>query len=475
MATDNQIQYSGEYKLEKLELITLNGNIDLVNNYVQIDLFESIFTNTISGSLTIVDTNNLLLNSPIIGQEYLRLKIKSPGVANADSIDYSENVLSVYKVGQTFDASKGSQVIELSLISPEALTNQRTRVSKSYVTSMNEIVKDVVTNKLYLDSRKNLFLEFSVGDKRMVSPNIHPFSLIDMIASETQATDLNNVTTNDINYHVFYENTKGFHFKSLSYLFSQETQGDFHGGDVGTIERKEKELEDYKRVISFERTGDVDMLQNILSGMLGSTQITHDIYTKSYDRYNFGYFYEYPRIEENPIYSDSLIDYQGRTVGDFSNSKIYLNSRSGDTVNKSFSRGKSDNDQNSEGSASSLTTGLNLLQRRSKFAEMIGTINYNVKVAGHTEMKAGDMINFSVPTVGNDHGKGSENDFVSGKFLIKNLRHTFYRAPQVKHEVAMEITKDSLGIPLPDGDLEQPIKDSGFVAKVSGDDDYGGM
>ena len=41
MATDNQIQYSGEYKLETLELITLNGNIDLVNNYVQIDLFES--------------------------------------------------------------------------------------------------------------------------------------------------------------------------------------------------------------------------------------------------------------------------------------------------------------------------------------------------------------------------------------------------------------------------------------------------
>ena len=317
MATDDQIQYSGEYKLEKLELITLNGNIDLVNNYVQIDLFESIFTNTISGSLTIVDTNNLLLNSPIIGQEYLRLKIKSPGVANADSIDYSENVLSVYKVGQTFDASKGSQVIELSLISPEALTNQRTRVSKSYVTSMNEIVKDVVTNKLYLDSRKNLFLEFSVGDKRMVSPNIHPFSLIDMIASETQATDLNNVTTNDINYHVFYENTKGFHFKSLSYLFSQETQGDFHGGDVGTIERKGKELEDYKRVISFERTGNVDMLQNIVSGMLGSTQITHDIYTKSYRIYNYSYFDDYPRIDENPIYSDSFIDYQNRTVGGF--------------------------------------------------------------------------------------------------------------------------------------------------------------
>ena len=131
MATDDQIQYSGEYKLEKLELITLNGNIDLVNNYVQIDLFESIFTHTISGSLMIIDTNNLLLNSPIIGQEYLKLKIKSTGVANADSIDYSENVLSIYRVGQVFDASKGAQMIELGLISPEALPNQRTSVSNS--------------------------------------------------------------------------------------------------------------------------------------------------------------------------------------------------------------------------------------------------------------------------------------------------------------------------------------------------------
>ena len=45
-----------------LQIDHSDGDIDLVNNYVQIDLFESIFTNTISGSLTIVDTNNLLLN-----------------------------------------------------------------------------------------------------------------------------------------------------------------------------------------------------------------------------------------------------------------------------------------------------------------------------------------------------------------------------------------------------------------------------
>ena len=472
MATNDQIQYSGEYKLEKLELITLNGNIDLVNNYVQIDLFESILTNTMSGSLTIVDTNNLLLNLPLVGQEYLRLKIKTPGVSNTDSIDYSENVLSVYKIGQIIDSSKGSQFIELSLISPEALTNQRVRVSKSYVTSMNDIVKDVVQNKLYLDSRKNLFLETSKGNRRIISPNIHPFNLVDMIASETESTD--NIT-DGINYHLFYENTKGFHFKSLATLFSQQTQGDYHGGDVGTIDRKGQELENYKRVISFERVANADMLQNIVSGMLGSTQVTHDIYTKSYERYNYGYFNPTPHIENNSIYSDSFIDYQNRTVGDFPNSRIHLNSRSGDVVNKSFSRGESDNDKNSEGVSSSLTTGNNLLKRRAKFAEMLGTINYRVKVAGHTEMKVGDMINFSVPTVGNDHGKGGENNFISGKFLIKNLRHTFYRAPEVKHEVAMEITKDSFKIPLPAGDLEQPVKGSGFATELKGGDDYGAM
>ena len=463
MSSNNNIQYSGEYKVDKLELITANGKFDLSGNFVQIDLFESIFNHTMSGSLTFFDTNNLIINSPVVGQEFLKLKISSPGIINVNSINYSENVLSVYKVGLVDDVSKGSQLIELHLISPEALTNQRVRVSKSYVSSFQDVVEDVLTNKVYLDSRKNIFLEPSRSEMRLVSPNVHPFDLISYVASES--TDEFNFNT-----YLFYENTQGFHFKSLSRLFENPTQANFHGGDVGTVDKKTKDVEDFNRVISYNRNGSVDMLQNIVSGMMGSNLITHNLYEKKYEKYEYNYFNPVPSIEDNGIYLNSQIDYQGRTVGDFPDSKIHLR-----PLSKSYTRGENDNDQNGEGDYSSLTTKGNLLTRRSKFAEMLGTINYNIQIAGYTGIKVGDMINFSIPTVGNDHGKGVENDYMSGKFLIKKLRHTFYRSPVTKHEIAMEITKDSFKIPLPTDELEQPIKDSGFVAKVSGDDDYGGM
>ena len=71
-----------------------------------------------SGSLIFIDTDNLVINSPIVGQEYLELKISSPGIAGADSIDFSENVLSIYKIGYVSDVSKSSQMIEVHLISP---------------------------------------------------------------------------------------------------------------------------------------------------------------------------------------------------------------------------------------------------------------------------------------------------------------------------------------------------------------------
>ena len=41
--TDNQIQYAGEYKVEKLKLHTARGSYDLTKTFVQIDLFENIF------------------------------------------------------------------------------------------------------------------------------------------------------------------------------------------------------------------------------------------------------------------------------------------------------------------------------------------------------------------------------------------------------------------------------------------------
>ena len=175
-ANSRKLQYAGEYSLERLELITINGKFDLTKNYLQLDLFEDLFSSGITGSLVITDTNNLIVNSPLVGQEYLRLKISSPGISNADAIDFSENVLSVYSIGIQEDNSKGSQIIELRLITPESLTNQRVRVSKSYSDTTDRIVEDILTGTNFINTKKNIFIEPTKGNRRIVVPNMHPLT-----------------------------------------------------------------------------------------------------------------------------------------------------------------------------------------------------------------------------------------------------------------------------------------------------------
>ena len=170
-----------------------------------VSLFVQIFSNSISGSLVIVDTNNLIVNVPFIGQEFLRLKISTPGISGIDAIDYQQNYFVVYKVGFVQDISKGTQLIELHFTTQEALLNQRVRVSKSYSQdNLHEIVKDVLVSGAYLDSRKYVFLEKAKNLQRIVSPNLHPFDLIAMCSSQAQSSSSS--TDPDINYFVFFVN-----------------------------------------------------------------------------------------------------------------------------------------------------------------------------------------------------------------------------------------------------------------------------
>ena len=474
----DKLQYAGDYTIEKLKIHTIKGFFDLSNTMVQLDLFENIFSHAISGSLVFVDTDNILINCPIVGQEYLELKISSPGISGTDAIDFSENVLSVYKIGYVNDISKGGQMVELHLISPEFLKNQRLRVSKFYEEqSTDQIIEDLLTNTEYIDTKKDIFLNSTKGSRNILSPNFHPFDLIKNITTESNDELSSN---GEVNFHLFFENTKGYHFKSLSYLYGQPTNNDFHVGDIGTIDKTKKELDSLERVISHERVNSNDMLQNIVSGLLGSTLTVHDIYNKKYDTYTYNYFDSYDqkfpwihRERSNPVYFNDIIDSKNRTVGDFENSRIHLMSRSGDTKNKFYSSSSS---TDSGGDISSISNGSNLLARRAKFAELTGMINYNIKVTGHTSMRVGETINFFVPTVGNPHGQGRIDKYLTGVYLVKQLRHSFYRSPK-KHEVAMSISKDSLYSSLGRGDIEEPKRTgNAFVTRlISSGGDYGGM
>ena len=74
-----ELQYPGEYEIDFLQIQSSTGDsVDLRKSAVEINLFENIFSNALSGSIIFVYTNDIVTNFPITGQEFVNMKIRFP-------------------------------------------------------------------------------------------------------------------------------------------------------------------------------------------------------------------------------------------------------------------------------------------------------------------------------------------------------------------------------------------------------------
>ena len=153
------LQFAGEYEILESKLTTSTGvTINISKLIAEINLFEDLFSNALYGSIFIIDTNNVISRGPIIGQERVHLKIAIPTVTSSEAaIDV---IFNVYKVGTNTEVNKGGQLIELSMVTPEFLKNNRVRVSKSYSNSIDNIVQDILQlDETLIGTTKNVQID----------------------------------------------------------------------------------------------------------------------------------------------------------------------------------------------------------------------------------------------------------------------------------------------------------------------------
>ena len=56
---------------------------------LELNIFESIYKNSVVGSIVVLDTQNVIGNLPIQGTERVSFKLSTPGAHGSASIDYS--------------------------------------------------------------------------------------------------------------------------------------------------------------------------------------------------------------------------------------------------------------------------------------------------------------------------------------------------------------------------------------------------
>ena len=453
----NGVQYAGEYDLLECKLFSPNGEItDLLTDVVvmEIDMFEDIFMSSISGTVIVIDIKNIISKLPIVGQERLSLKVATPTLEKKeDIIDFTESrAFTVNKVGGRQEISGESQIYKISFVSPELVSNTRKRLSKSYVKSksnIGEIVFDLLAEDIYgIQTSKEVFIEETVGNRALISTNSNPFEYISRLTKEA-------ISKGGSPHYLFFENKHGIHFRTLQSLYKHPIKAEFHSGDRGFDEYNDpseinsgKLIQSYKRILQYSLNTKNDLLINSTVGVFGGKVYEHDIYRKKFKVKTFNYFDEEQynnneRISPNKPYSTNVMGNMDTTLNEeITNSKIHL---------IPISSNSDDFDSNYELNGTPNQQYKTLLDRQSRFVELYDGISINMTVHGNTTLTAGDMVDISLPTLG-DVVDGEENKYYSGKYMIKRLRHIFEAGPSGKlHKINMEVVTDGLPIKIKSG------------------------
>ena len=88
-----ELRSGGEFNIVQCDLVLSSGKVvGLKASIMGITIFEGLDSLTVTGVITIQDAFNLASFGPIIGQEYLRLKIATPNLKGGENtIDFSSN------------------------------------------------------------------------------------------------------------------------------------------------------------------------------------------------------------------------------------------------------------------------------------------------------------------------------------------------------------------------------------------------
>ena len=428
-----ELRSGGEFNIIQCDLVLTTGKVvGLKASIMGLSIFEGIDQLTVTGTMTIQDAFNLASFGPIIGQEYLRLKIATPNLKGGENtIDYSSNPFVVTSIDDRVPIGNGVQATTMSFCSREFVINQRARVRRTLVGSYSDIVETMLYTDLGSD--KELYSEPSADKKKIIAPNVKPLDIISMATKNAVSEKFNQST------YFFWESTSGFNFRTLGNMYAQTPVMSYLSSTAGTRTKNGVRdiMAELSAIESYRITGSPDTVWNYATGIFSSELIVHDIISKSYQKHIYNYsdnFSEEQHLGTKPL---AVNDPDGISVSSFP-SKQYLKPTVGVGTDQSF------NDEFYQYAYGS--NKLELMQaRNSQLSMMDSALQLSIDVVGTTVVKAGDIVKITIPSVSAVKTTKNETEdmLYNGNFLIRSLRHDF-DISNSKHRMSMNVTKDAM-------------------------------
>lgn len=417
------VKFAGEIVLKSLYLVNAEGKrkTDIMYLMTEMDIYEDIFSNTLSASITMVENFNMITGYPIVGEEVVEVEFYSEALPEASRT--FKKTFFVYKVSNRVTTNDKKNVYVLQLVSQELLIDTNTKISRAFSGYSNDIVQTI-----YDANFKEFGTPLVIGDTssnyvKFVSNYWSPLKSINYASSRATAKDAFKTPT-----FLFFETGKSFKFTSLNALYSKPaTMEYFYDADPKRIRAANGETtkdvaREFQTAESMDIEYTVDFLDRMMTGVYGHRMFEFDILKKSFNYNSYSYYNDFGKtnhLEKYPMCSFALAN----------------NASIGRNVTMPFVHNQFKLDQSSD-----------IIMKRLSLLAQTEMYKVDLVVPGRPDLEVGDVVQFNMLDYASadpsEAGKGIDkrDKYYSGNYLVAAIMH---RVTQTRHKMHLQLIKES--------------------------------
>ena len=441
MATNrqNELIQPGDYSLDVLNIWTSDGSIvDVRQMVTTVELYSSMYTQGMSGQITIKDGLGIDQQFGLHGNEYIELEFSVPTI--------EENISYFGAITEIKDRSRSigdrGQIYVLSFVSLEYYLSTQTKLRKTYSNlTITDIIGNIYFEHLNVPARSKSLtvLDPTFGSHSVCLPNLSPYNAIEWLCTKAQSSRYRSSSN-----YVFFENPDGFVLSSLDELalLSPVRQYKF-GFEVDSPTDRNVE-ESFNNLLAYRVIRELNTVRDSERGVYSGTRLYYDSVIRKTGVDYYDYFESYDNFihlngDEGNSRSE-ILSFQTNKSQIGSNHDVYYT-----TASKNF--GAFDN-RTSSMTSDEFSLGHNSYKHQ--YGSSSG-IRLTAQAHGDTRRKLGQVVNLQLPSMTPVSDDGTESHkYLSANYMIVSLSHVLTIGGTGKksaYTMDMELATDTYGSP----------------------------
>lgn len=417
----------GDVKVNRVSIHPREGEagLNISHFMLELDLYEDMFSPTMSGTMVISDSTGMHALLPLVGGESVQIEFETPEV-NVKI----QKFFTVYKM-ESKVISDAKTVYILQLISSFAYRDNLVRISRKFKSNAASIVKKLLDDDLELKGGMKLMTKSGEEGKNQVafiSPYWSPIAIINKITSLCQD---DNMTLSDgpaANY-LFFENNQGLVFMPLSEIFkarkNKGTRYEYtYDNNPGRKDGSRNYSAEMLQLLDLRIDRQFDMLEKLSTGVLKNQVVEFNALNKTVTLHEP---YDYVKsFDKKWSSNENMLVKRSVDLGD---GKLNIHTSFPEGVDK-------------------IDSTINPVKNRIAVA-LTNSIVMEAEVHGRTDLAVGDQIYINIPAGINATPDTTSHDkLLSGDYVVTAIQH---RLNNLNHNMIIRLMSNAYGYEIEKG------------------------